>query len=57
MDEQISNHTYWATFDEENLDQVLGLLSLTGPIKFNKRPREQMPDGTFNTQVIDVLIK
>jgi len=57
LDEQINNNTYWATFEEENLDQVLKLLSLTGPIKFKKRQREQMPDGTFNTQEIDVLIK
>ena len=57
MDERISDYTYWATFEEENLDQVLKLLSLTGPIRFNKRPREQMPDGTFKTQKIDVMIK
>ncbi len=57
MDEQIYNYTYWATFDEENLDQVLNLLSLTGPITFKKLPREQLPDGTYDTQKINVMLK
>ncbi|MEN8230223.1 MAG: FecR domain-containing protein [Bacteroidota bacterium] len=57
MDKRINDYTYWATFEEENLDQVLKLLTLTGPIRFNKHPREQMPDGTFKTQEIDVTIK
>jgi len=57
MDKRINDYTYWATFEQENLDQVLRLLSLTGPVKFNKRPREKMADGTFKTQEIDVTIK
>jgi transmembrane sensor len=57
MDKRINENTYWATFEGENLDQVLELLSLTGPVKFNKRPREKMTDGTFKNQVIDVSIK
>lgn len=57
MDELIYEYTYWATFEEENLDQVLRLLSLTGPIRFNKRPREKIADGTYKTQEIDVMIK
>ncbi len=56
MDKRINENTYWATFEEENLDQVLELLSLTGPVKFNKRPREKMADGTFKTMEIDVSI-
>lgn len=56
-DTQINEYTYWATFEEENLDQVLRLLSLTGPVKFNRLPREKMVDGTYKTQEIDVSIK
>jgi len=56
MDKRINEYTYWATFEEENLDQVLKLLSLTGPVLFNKRPREKMADGTFKIQEIDVSI-
>lgn len=56
-DEGINEYTYWATFTQETLDQVLELLSLTGPIQFQKRPRETTADGALKTQVIDVVIK
>lgn len=55
-DERINNYRYWATFQEENLEQVLRMLSLTGPITFKKRPRVQSPDGTFMTQEIEVIL-
>jgi transmembrane sensor len=57
LDEGINEYTYWATFEEENLDQVLKLLSLTGPIKFEKHPREQLADGTYKAQEIDVMLR
>jgi ferric-dicitrate binding protein FerR (iron transport regulator) len=57
LDKRINEYSYWVTFEQENLDQVLRLLSLTGPVQFNKRPREKMDDGTFKTQEIDVNIK
>ena len=57
LDESINEYTYWATFEEENLEQVLELLELTSPIKFVKRPREKMEDGTYKIQEIDVLLK
>lgn len=56
-DDRINEFTYWATFEEENLDQVLRLLSLTGQVWFYKHPRERMADGTFKIQEIDAMIK
>ncbi len=56
IDKQISEYTYWGTFEEENLDQVLNLLSLTGPVKFNIRPRQKQSDGTYEVQLIDVVL-
>lgn len=56
-DERINKYRYWATFQEENLDQVLKMLSLTGPIRFRKKPVEQMADGTYRTQEIEVILK
>ena len=53
----LTEYSYWATFEEESLDQVLKLLSLTGPIKFEKRPKEQMVNGTYKTQEIEVVQK
>ena len=57
LDKRIDEYTYWATFEEENLDQILTLLCLTGPVRFKKLPREKMADGTFKTQEIDITIK
>jgi hypothetical protein len=30
---------------------------LTGPLTFKKHPREQLDDGTFKTQEIDIIMK
>lgn len=57
MDESICEYTYWATFEEESLDQVLKLLTLSGPFKFKKRPKEQRDNGTYKAQEIDIMIK
>lgn len=57
LDQRIYDYTYRATFEEENLDQVLKLLALTGPLEFTKVPREQSSDGTYNVQEINVTIK
>ena len=56
-DERINEYRYWATFEEENMDQVIMMLSLTGPIRFEKRPRELMDDGSFKAQEIDIIMK
>ena len=56
-DDRINKYTYWATFEDENLDQILSMLSLTSPLRFEKRPREQFNDGTFKPQVIDVELE
>ena len=57
LDERINDYTYWATFGPESIDQVLNILSLTGPIKFIKLPREKEANGTMKTQEIDVIIE
>lgn len=57
LDQRIYDYTYRATFEEENLDQVLKLLALTGPLEFTKVPRKQSSDGTYNVQEINVTIK
>jgi len=56
-DERVREYTYWATFAEENFDQVLKLLSLTGPVKFTKLPRKRYEDGTFMIQEVEVSMK
>jgi len=57
LDEEINDYTYWATFKEENLNQVLELLALSGPIRFKKHQRDKNDDGVYEPQVIDVMLK
>lgn len=57
LDERINEYTYWATFEEENLDQVLKLLSLSGPFEFKKHDIIPHADGTYKAQEIDVMFK
>ena len=57
LDNRILEYTYWVTFEEENLDQVLELLSLTGPIEFEKLPKVQLEDGTFKVQEINIKLR
>ena len=56
LDDKINEYTYWATFEQENLDQVLKLLALTGPIQFEKHPKEKDENGMYKPQVIDVVL-
>ncbi len=55
--QNINKYTYWATFEEENIEEVLKLLSLTGPLKFEILPRQKVKDGSYKIQEIDVSIK
>lgn len=57
LDKDVNAYTYWATFEQENLDKVLELLSLTGPIAFKKHPREKNEQGHYQPQVIDVFLE
>lgn len=57
VDEEILEYTYWATFEQESIDQVLKLLSLSGPIEFKKHPRQKKGGDIYKPQVIDVMFK
>lgn len=46
-DPQLMNYTFYATFQDEQLDEVLKLLALTSPISYREVKREKNPDGTF----------
>jgi len=48
---------YRATFENENLDEVLRLLKLTSPLKVKIEEREKQADGTFSKQRILLSIR
>jgi len=56
-DERINDYTYWATFENESLDEILNLLSMTGPLSFEKQSREVVENGLYKKQEIKVILK
>ncbi len=54
-DKESMEHTYTATFVDENLYQILDLLELATPIEYKILPRKKLPNGTFSKQ--KVIIK
>jgi len=62
VDVQITNekakgYTCTATFTDETLAQVLELMTLPTPVKFNLQPREKTADGSFAKQKVLIGLK
>lgn len=54
MNPELGNYRYSATIQNESLEQVLQLLSLTAPLKYNYKHKELKPDGTYTTDYIEI---
>ncbi|SHE65556.1 FecR family protein [Mariniphaga anaerophila] len=52
VDEGVEKFNYTVTFVDEPLFQILELLSVATPIKYEALPRIKNPDGTFSKQKI-----
>jgi ferric-dicitrate binding protein FerR (iron transport regulator) len=55
--EKAKEYTCTATFTDETLAQVLELISMPTPVKFNLLPREKEQDGTFAKQKVSIGLK
>jgi ferric-dicitrate binding protein FerR (iron transport regulator) len=53
-DNSIGKHLYRATFEEESLDEILRLLSMTAPIRYKYFERKKDSDGYYLKQKIEV---
>ena len=56
-DEILESYTYLATFEDETLDEVLKLLTLSAPIGYKDLGRERRADGTFEKREIELYYK
>ncbi len=56
-DQELANFKYRATFHEEQVDEVIRLISLTVPIKYTFDNREIGPDGVFKKRTITIRRK
>ncbi len=55
-DPELNDYRYYATFENEPLDEVLRLIALTAPIQFEKEERVQDKDGGFTKQIIKLKL-
>ncbi len=53
-DPQLYPYTFYATFQDEQLDEVLKLLALTTPIKYEEVKRELSQDGLYSKRKIRI---
>lgn len=56
-DEILDSYVYMATFQDETLDEVLKLITLSAPIRFEDFDRELKPDRTFTKRKIELYYK
>lgn len=47
LNPELGNYRYKLTLDNESLDQILHLLSISAPIKYDYKRKELKPDGTY----------
>ena len=55
--EEIKNYIYKATFKDENLDEILKLLTYTAPISYKTKNRKINADGTYSKKEIIIRKK
>jgi ferric-dicitrate binding protein FerR (iron transport regulator) len=54
MNPELGNYRYNATIQNESLEQILQLLSLSAPIQYNFKRKELKSDGTYIPDNIDI---
>ena len=57
MNDELRSFTYYGTFQDESLDEVLKLLTLTAPLEYIDVDRVKNQDGTFAKRKIEIYYK
>lgn len=56
-DKKLEKYSFRATFEDDNLEEVLRLLSMTSPIRYNITPRKLLADGTYEKEKVTIYMK
>lgn len=56
-DKILESYKYVATFQDETLDEVLKMLTVSAPISYRNLPRKQLGDGTFEKRTIELYYR
>jgi ferric-dicitrate binding protein FerR (iron transport regulator) len=54
MDQELKNHSYYGTFQDETLEEILKLLKHTAPIHYSDLGRERQANGTYSKRIIEI---
>lgn len=55
--EILESYEYVATFEDETLDEVLRMLTISAPISYRELKRTQKEDGTFSNRTIELYYR
>ena len=55
--EILESYEYVATFEDETLDEVLKMLTISAPIRYRELKRTQKEDGTFSKRTIELYYR
>jgi transmembrane sensor len=56
-DKELENYSFMGTFEDDKLEDVLGFLSMTSPIRFLIAPRKLLADGTYEKEQVTISLK
>jgi ferric-dicitrate binding protein FerR (iron transport regulator) len=56
-DKILESYEYVATFEDETLDEILKMLTISAPIRYKELQRTQKEDGTFMKRTIELYYK
>jgi transmembrane sensor len=56
-DPDLEKYSFRATFEDDNIEEVLHFLAMTSPIMYAITPRRLLEDGTYEKQIITIHIK
>jgi ferric-dicitrate binding protein FerR (iron transport regulator) len=54
LNPELGNYRYKVSINNESLEQILNLLSISAPIKYNYKHKALKPDGTYETDNIEI---
>ena len=56
-DKELENYSFRATFEDDKIEEVLRLLSLTSPIRYHITSRKLLADGTYQKEKVTIYLK
>ena len=56
-DKELEKYSFRGTFEDDKLEEVLRLLSMTSPIRYTISPRKLLADGTFDKEKVTIYMK